>query len=369
MSSVPKGALARLVAGSVAGAIAVAGATVGLAAPAQAAPVAVTGTLTDAAGNALDGFVVAYAQQPDGTFTYAVSQSVDDGVIALPVEPGVYKFEFQDEEGAYASEFYSDKPTMETADPVAVSGAVALAPVALVARPAFTGQVVSPSGRPVEGASVSALDPTSGSTINSVPTRPDGTFRLGAPAGTYKIRVTSSNFATEYYDNQATLAGAAPVALGGADVPLSAIALQVGTTVTGRVTNAAGVGLERVNVTMQPVTGGNYVSDSTDAAGNILVEGVRPGTYKVQFSDPIGEYLGEWWNDKPDQAMRRRSSPSAWARWATSTPSSRPTRPTSRPTRARSTSPDRSSTPPVRRSSAPPSWSGTPRPTVTVAAS
>ena len=302
MTSVRRGALSRLVAGGVAGATALAAVTVGLAAPAHAAPVTVSGTLTDPAGNVLDGFVDAYAQQPDGFFSFVASQRVDDGVVSLPVEPGVYKFEFGDEDGAYASEFYVDKPTLETADPVSVAGPVTLAPVALAARPAFTGQVVSPSGRPVENASVAALDPTSGSTLNSVTTRPDGTYRLGAPAGTYKIRVTSGRFATEYYDNQPTLEAAAPVTLGAGDVPLSTIALQVGTTVTGRVTNAAGAGLERASVSLQPVSGGNYYSDSTDEAGNILIEGVRPGTYKVQFSDPLGEYLGEWWNDKPDFA-------------------------------------------------------------------
>ena len=294
--------MSRLVAGGVAGATALAAVTVGLAAPAHAAPVTVTGTLTDPAGNVLDGYVDAYAQQPDGFYSFVASQRVDDGVVSLPVEPGVYKFEFGDQDGAYATEYYVDKPTLETADPVSVAGPVTLAPVALAARPAFTGQVVSPSGRPVENAFVAVLDRTSGSTVNSVSTRPDGTFRLGAPAGTYKIRVSSSRFATEYYDNQSTFEAAAPVTLGAGDVPLSTIALQVGTTVTGRVTNAAGAGLERASVSLQSVSGGNFYFDSTDAAGNLLLEGVRPGTYKVQFTDPLGEYLGEWWNDKPDFA-------------------------------------------------------------------
>ncbi len=303
MTSVRRGALSRLVAGGVAGATALAAVTVGLAAPAHAVPVNVSGTLTDPAGNVVDGYVVAYAQQPDGFFSFAASQQVDDGVVSLPVEPGVYKFEFGDEDGAYATEYYVDKPTLDTADPVSVAGPVTLAPVALDARPAFTGQVVSPSGKPVENAFVSVLDPTSGSSVNSVSTRPDGTFRLGAPAGTYKIRVSAGDFATEYYDNQPTFDAAAPVTLGAGDVPLSTIALQVGTTVTGRVTNAAGAGLERASVSLQSVSGfGNSYFETTDAAGNILLEGVRPGTYKVQFSDPLGEYLSEWWNDKPDFA-------------------------------------------------------------------
>lgn len=296
------GALSRLVAGGIAAATAVAGFTVGLAAPAHAAPVTVTGALTDATGNALDGYVTAYVQQGDGTYGYSASQYVADGVIALPVEPGAYKFQFSDADGSFMPEYFNDKSTMELADAIPVLGPTSLGTVALAARPSYTGSVVSPSGRPVEGARVRVVDQATGSGINSGYTKPDGTFRVGAPSGTYKIEVSASGFATEFYDNAATLAAATPVPLGSADSQIPPISLQVGTTVTGRITNPGGAGLERAQVNLQPVSGGTYYSDYADANGTISLDGVRPGTYRVQFTDPIGEYLSEWWNDKPTSA-------------------------------------------------------------------
>ena len=291
----------RAVATGASAALAVAGLALA-AAPAHAAPVTVTGTLTDAVGNGIDGYVVAFAQQGDGTYSYAASQYVADGAVALPIEPGTYKFEFSDADGSFLTEFYNDKASMDLADPVAVTAPVALAPVVLANRPSYTGTVVSPTGRPLENANVAVVDQTTGSTINSVNTRPDGTYRLGAPSGTYKLRVSATGFATEFYDNVATLEAATAVPLGAADAQLPPISLQEGTTVSGRVTNPTGSGLERVQVNLRPVSGFNSYTDYTDAAGNIAFEGVRPGTYQVQFTDPLGEYLGEWWNDKPTSA-------------------------------------------------------------------
>ena len=80
MMSTNGGAFVRLVAGGAAAATALAGFTIGLAAPAHAAPVGVTTTLTDPAGNGLDGFVTAYALQADGFYDYAKSARVADGL-------------------------------------------------------------------------------------------------------------------------------------------------------------------------------------------------------------------------------------------------------------------------------------------------
>ena len=37
--------------------------------------------------------------------------------------------------------------------------------------------------------------------------------------------------------------------------------------------------------------------DATDVNGDYLIEGVNTGTYQVRFDDPIGEYVGEYWNN------------------------------------------------------------------------
>lgn len=302
MRSVRRGALARLVAGSVAGATAIAGITVGLAAPAQAAPVSVTTTLTDQAGNALDGYVSAYALQPDGTYLSSARQYVADGVVNLPVEPGTYKFFFGDEDRLFISEYYNDKATFELADAVAVAGPTALAPVALAPRPVISGQVVA-AGRVVEDQRVEILDATDGSPVTSGSTRPDGTFVIGVEPGTYKVNFPANRYAGEYFNNKPTLETADVVTVGASGANLGQIALTRGADVTGRITAPSGAPLERARASLYSASSGfSFVSDVSDANGVYVIEGVPAGSYQVQFTDPVGEYLSEWFNDKPSRA-------------------------------------------------------------------
>ena len=125
----------RVAAVVAAGALATAALGAGVSAPAHAAPVGVTTTVTDASGNPVEGFVTAYLGNSDGTYFPIDSQFLADGVMNLPLEPGTYKFEFESADGTAASEFYTDKANLATADAVAVSGPTALAPVVLGAAP------------------------------------------------------------------------------------------------------------------------------------------------------------------------------------------------------------------------------------------
>ena len=293
------GAFARLVAGSVAAATAVAGFTVGLAAPAHAAPVGVTTTLTDPAGNALDGYVTAYALQADGFYDYVTSAYVADGQVAINVEPGTYKFEFDDEDNLFAGEYYNDKATLDTADPVVVSGATALAPVALAARPTLSGQVISPRGKAVEFATVQVINADTGTTATYAYTKADGTWAAGVNPGNYKVRFSASGYAFEFFNNKSTLAAADVVAAG---ANLGQVTLSKGSVVQGAIVNQAGAPLERAQATVYTTSGAQVGSDLTDAAGNYRIEGVAPGTYAVEFRDPVGEYLTEWHSDKADRA-------------------------------------------------------------------
>ncbi|WP_297618769.1 carboxypeptidase-like regulatory domain-containing protein [Nocardioides sp.] len=299
MSSTHGATLTRLVAGGIAAATAVAGFTVGLAAPAHAAPVGVTTTLTDPAGNGLDGHVAAYALQPDGFYDFANSAVVADGLVSINVEPGTYKFQFQDEDRVFASEYYNDKQDFEAADAVVVSGPTTLAPVALAARATLAGQVVSPTGKAIEDATVEIYNAADDTFETSARTKADGTWAVGVDAGSYKAFFAASGYAFEYYSNKPTLATADVV---GAGANLGQVTLSRGSVVQGGIVNTSGAPLERAQATVYTPDGQQVSSDLTDATGNYRVEGVAPGTYVVQFTDPVGEYLSEWNSDKPDRA-------------------------------------------------------------------
>jgi hypothetical protein len=301
MTSTHGGVFARLVAGGTATATAFAGLAIGLAAPAHAA-VGVTTTVTDAAGNPVEGYVSAYLGQSDGSYYFEDGQYVADGRMNLPLEPGTYKFEFQSVDGTLAPEFYVDKPDLASADAVAVTGPTALAPVVLAAAPTATGRVVNAAGRPVRSGSVSLH--AGGSFVSSARIERDGTFRVGAPlAGTYKLEIEASGYASEWYTDKTTEETADAITLGAAPLALGDIGVTRGGVLTGRLTNTAGTALERVRVEAYE-DGSSYraYTDLTDANGVFRIEGAREGVYKVRFSDPVGQFLGEWFADKADQA-------------------------------------------------------------------
>ena len=290
----------RVVSVVAAGALATAALGVGAAAPANAAPVGVTTTVTDSAGNPVEGFVTAYLGQSSGSYFPIDGQFLADGVMNLSLEPGTYKFEFESIDGTVASEFYTDKLDLATADAVAVTGPTALAPVVLAAAPTATGRVVNSAGRPVRSGSVELY--TDADFISSARIERDGTFKIGAPAaGSYKLRVDPDGYAPEFYSNKTTIETADLVTLGAAPLALGDIAVSRGGALTGRVVNTPGVGLERVLATAESASGRTY-SDLSDANGVFRIDGVAEGIYKVRFSDPVGEYLPEWFNDKADEA-------------------------------------------------------------------
>ncbi len=78
--------------------------------------------------------------------------------------------------------------------------------------------------------------------------------------------------------------------------------------ITGRVTDADGVGLEGISVQAHRAdgTGDDWSSAEddfvlTDAEGNYDIGGGLPeGDYRVEFSDDSGAYISEWFDNKPE---------------------------------------------------------------------
>lgn len=296
-----RGVARRLLATGVTVALTTAGVVAGSMTAAHAAPVPVTTTLTDLAGNALDGVAIAYQLQPDGYYDEVVRQTVADGVVSLPVEPGTYKFAFGDYERVFTPEFYNDKPTLDTADAVVIGGPATLAPVALAPAPTVHGQVLSPTGRAIPNANISLFKAADGAPAGSTQSRPDGSFAINAVPGDYKVYFAGGQYAAEYYNNKPTLATADVVTVGAAGANLGPVTLTEGAVITGRITSPTGSPLERAMATLYTVTESgtqSLRSDLADSNGVYSIEGVPAGTYKIQFSDPVNEYASEWFNDK-----------------------------------------------------------------------
>ena len=294
MISTNGGAFARLVAGGAAAATALAGFTIGLAAPAHAA-VNISGSLVDAAGNYVQGQVYAYAA--DGT--PVAYDYVDNGTFDFALEDGTYKLEFNGSD--YVDEWYRDKADEATADVITVAGAgQVLAPWTVENRPYVTGAITAPSGRPVSSGRVQVFDAATGNQVGEEYTDPKGAFRVSSSLPSVKLRFsgydprTGDQLASEFYMDKGTLAAADAVAPTSAGANVGTVVLAPGGSIAGRVTSEAGAPVHRAQACSN--LGG---CDWTDANGHYLIEGVDTGEQVVSFNDPIGDYVGELYNNVP----------------------------------------------------------------------
>lgn len=303
MTSTHGGAFVRLVAGGAAAATALAGFTIGLAAPAHAA-VTISGNTIDAAGNYVDGRVSVYKfsdEDGDGTveeFEYDFEPSVrtQAGAFDLALEDGLYKLYFQPDfaDSQVRGEYYRDKDTLATGDFITVAGAAQTLPAWTIDPvPTVTGRVATTDGRAVRNATVQAYAADDNSLLASHTTDASGTFTIGAPEAV-KLQffgfdpVTEKSLAMEYYNDKADLASADAIAPGS---NVGVVTLAPGGSISGRVTSDAGAGLHRVQVCS------DYNCDFTNANGDYTIEGASTGPHELEFSDPIDEFLGEYYDN------------------------------------------------------------------------
>ena len=286
------GARSRLTSVVAAGALAAAALGVVSAAPANAA-VMVSGSVIDSAGNYAQGTV--YAVNTSGVTVGFDNTS--NGAFDIPLDDGTYKLEFSSSD--FTDEWYRDKTTAATADVITVAGAgQTLAPWTVDRIPNITGVVQGPTGKPVSNARVVAYDAATSTSVDDVYTNGDGSFRISTSTASVKLRFSGyfngDPLATEFYNDKASLATADGVAPTVAGANVGVVTLAAGGTIAGRVTSDAGAPLHRARVCAS-----YNACDWTDANGGYLIEGVDTGEHVVEFSDPIGEYVGEYYNNVP----------------------------------------------------------------------
>ncbi len=282
-----------------AGTALVAGSLALAAAPAQAADSVVTGNVTDAQGNFVDGTAAAYRLQGDGiTYSPFNTRGSVNGHFEFTVPDGTYKFQFTTDTGV--SEFYLDKADLATADAVAVGGGATALAAWTVEQPFLTGTVVGPDGNPVSGASVSAYDATTQDVIDGFTSTNDkGYFVLPVGTGPVKVLINPPYpYASEWFNDKPTFATADAVTGNATGNSVGVVTVGAGGSIYGRVTSDAGAPLEMVRVFLN----GSSQSDLTDKNGFYAIDNLEPGAYKVGFSDVIGEYAFEYYDNVSDFA-------------------------------------------------------------------
>lgn len=274
------------------------GATLATMAPAHAA-VTLSGNTIDSAGNYVEGWVEVY-RETSGSYQFVSETYAPGGAFDIAVDAGNYKLDFfPDQAGEFGSEWFRDKTSLATADVVPVgTTSQTLAPWIIDRTPSVVGVVRTSDGRPVQGADVVAYDATTQSFLDIDTTDRLGNFRIGAGVPV-KIQFSGSDpatgdrLATEWYNDKPSFATADAVVPTAASTSVGVVTMVPGGVISGRITSETGVPLYRALA----CSGG--ICDHTNTGGVYVIEGVETGANTVRFTDPLGEYVGEWWNNVP----------------------------------------------------------------------
>jgi hypothetical protein len=242
----------------------------------------------------------------DATGEHVASDTVDSSgqyeVTGLP--SGQYRLYFDPtSQGAgcgYQPEWYGDKASLDTADPVAVTapGVTANVDAALARGSALLGRVVDAVGaRPMGNVSALVYD-ASGRVVAEGATNFLGHYLTfpALPSGAYRVRFTDGDQGSidEYFNDQLTWDTAEVVSVTAPnDVSGLSAALAPGGTIFGRVTAAdTGAGLPDIVVTVYDAAGGPLGEAWTQSDGTYtILNGLPTGSYRLGFASAAGQLL------------------------------------------------------------------------------
>ena len=222
---------------------------------------------------------------------------------------GSYRLEFGSTSGNYARQYYHDKTTLATADPVVVTAPTNHTGIdqVLPVGGQITGTVVDAgTNTPVSYVSVDVYD-SSGMRVASGSTNVNGYYWIGAlSTGLYKVEFDglSAGYVVQYYDNKPTLEAATSISVTASTIRTGVDARLVkGGGISGRVTGAdTGLRLLGVDVFIYGKPGVLVARTSTNGCGDWSVAGLPTGTYRVLYSPSLSgtarPYVPEWFNDK-----------------------------------------------------------------------
>lgn len=230
-------------------------------------------------------------------------------ITGLPA--GTYKVRFMAcNAGSYVGEWWDDKPSMATADPIVLAAGASRADVdaTLADGATISGRVRSESG-PLQGVCVNAQTvPYVDTGYGNATTNSAGEYAItGLPAGTYKVQFSAcsaGNYAGEWWDDKTdpTTADTFALAAGASRTGIDA-ELRTGATISGTVTDTGATPLQGICVSASG--GGASATARTDASGAYTVIGLPAGSFKVSFTSCASgmNYVTQWWNGKPSSSL------------------------------------------------------------------
>jgi hypothetical protein len=287
-----------------------------------------TGRVTAADGGSPLSGVSVIAYNTNGSFVESDSTDATGVYTITGLTTGSYRLRFDPSSGTslpYLGEYYNNKSSLATADPITVTlGSVRESVDAVLDRGAqITGRVTAADGgAPLQFVSVYIYN-SNGSFVDSTSTNANGVYTTtGLASGSYRLRFrtqfasgTAANYVDEYYNDKSTLPTADPIPVTIPNIASGIDAVLIrGGQITGTVTAAdTGGPLIGVEVDAYNSNGVEVRYDYTDSAGNYVLPGLPTGTYRVRFRSTTVSivngcsvtqktYTEEYYNDKPTLA-------------------------------------------------------------------
>lgn len=272
----------------------------------------ISGTVSVPAGHSANGAQVSAYSSEYASAAWAFVSA--DGTYRLSgLRPGSYRLKFAPGQGsALMPEWYSDKTSYATADPLSVAAGDVRNGIdaTLAVGGAISGTVTVPAGTAIGSGSaairVSAYTDGGSSTVGYATVGSDGRYTVtGLADGAYRVffdAPTGSGLVDEYYDDARSYTSSTLVTVTGGTTRTGVnAALSAGTSISGRVTLPSGMAVDSMQYRVSA-----YGDDYTYVAGTQIngdgtysVTDLPPGTYRLQFSAPEASgVLSEWYSDK-----------------------------------------------------------------------
>lgn len=277
----------------------------------------IVGTLVDAVSNApiSNQEVDLYDSE---THNYIKSSNTDsNGNYRLAgLQSGQYLLRFSSsyysDNSVYLSEYYNNKQSLESADPISVTVGTTMTVNADLDRGAVIEGSVTDArdGSPLLYANVTVYDSATGSYARGVSTDSNGYYHVqGLPAGDYKLEFKPNyenhELAPEFYDDKHRLSEADSVSVSINTTTTVDADLQVGAVIIGRITDQnTSQPVSTTTVQAYDAISGVYIkSASVDDNGDYRLLGLPSGTVKLLFDNYNyyyggNTYLTEYYNQK-----------------------------------------------------------------------
>lgn len=266
----------------------------------------VFGTVRLSNGNLADGSVKVYRQDstPEGDYYYYTGDRIEGGSFDVDLEPGTYKFEFYSWTGS--SRWYATGPAtgadVDNATPVTVAGSPRDLGVTTIPVRVVTVVAKDELGSPLSDISIEGSYALDWEDAGYEDRCSWGGWRETGNDGT-GVFVVPMNCALAF-DGESDgdhEAGHVTVPAGTADVEV-VMSMQRLATISGTVTAATGGALGMVGVLAYDDDGDLQAETETGPDGTYTLAGLRADSYTVGFTDPLDDFIGEFYDNAPDLA-------------------------------------------------------------------